>query len=76
MAAGLVVGRSAWAKDKIKINAAGRGKADVVVKAPAPVPKPAVVAKASPANGPAVKVNVTIGAPERDVIRAYVRFVR
>ena len=65
-AAGLVAGGNAWAKDKIKVNAAGRGKADVVVKAPAP--KPAVVAKA-----PSVKVNVTIGPPERDVIRAYVR---
>ena len=73
MAAGLVAGGNAWSKDKIKINAAGRGKGDVVVKAPAPVPKPSVVAKASPANGPSVKVNVTIGAPERDVIRAYVR---
>ena len=66
--AALTAAENSWAKDKLK----GPGKASVTVKAPAPV-KPAVVVKGSSAKEPHVNVNVTIGAPERDIIRAYVR---
>jgi hypothetical protein len=69
--AGLVVGGDVWAKDKIKGPSLAQGKANVTVEAPAAPVKPVVVVKASPAKDPLV--SVTIGAPERDVIRSYVR---
>jgi len=69
--AALVVCGNSWAKDKIKGPLPGQGKPIVTGKTPAAPLKPAVIVKASPAKQPLV--SVTIGAPERDVIRAYVR---